>query len=49
LATQTDQKVFVSSPDRYTKFVETRHTVFLEEKMMRGSMVARKIDLEEKM
>jgi hypothetical protein len=35
-------------PYKYTKFVETRHTVFLEDKMMRGSMVARKIDLEEK-
>jgi hypothetical protein len=32
---------------RYTKFVETRHAVFLEDKMMRGSMVARKVDLEE--
>jgi len=35
-------------PDRYTKFVETRHAVFLEDEMMRGSLVARKIDLEEK-
>ena len=35
-------------PDRYTKFVEMRHTVFLEDQMVRGSMVARKIDLEEK-
>jgi transposase InsO family protein len=35
-------------PDRYTKFVETRHAVFLEDEMMRGSMVSRKIDLEEK-
>jgi hypothetical protein len=35
-------------PDRYTKFVETRHAVFLEDEMMRGSMVAQKIDLEEK-
>ena len=35
-------------PDRYTKFVKTRHAVFLEDEMMRGSMVARKIDLEEK-
>jgi hypothetical protein len=34
--------------DRYTKFVETRHAVFLEDKMMRGSMVAREIILEEK-
>jgi hypothetical protein len=35
-------------PDKYTKFVETRHDVFLEDEMMRESMVARKIDLEEK-
>jgi hypothetical protein len=34
--------------DRYTKFVETRHAVFLEDELMRGSMVARKINLEEK-
>ena len=24
-------------PDRHTKFVETRHAVFLEDKMMRGA------------
>ena len=35
-------------PERHTKFVETRHTVFLEDEMMRGSMVAQEIDLEEK-
>jgi len=35
-------------PDRHTKFVEMRHVVFLEEEMVRGSMVAREIDLEEK-
>jgi hypothetical protein len=35
-------------PNGYTKFVEMRHAVFLEDQMMRGSMVARKIDLEEK-
>jgi hypothetical protein len=34
--------------DRYTKFVEMRHAVFLEDELMRGTMVARKIDLEEK-
>jgi hypothetical protein len=34
--------------DKYTKFVETRHAVFLEDELMRGSMVAQKIDLEEK-
>ena len=27
-------------PDKQTKFVETRHAVFLEDKMVRGSMVA---------
>jgi hypothetical protein len=35
-------------PYRYTKFVETRHAVFLEDELMRGDMVAQKIDLEEK-
>ena len=35
-------------PDRHTKFVETRHAVFLEDEMIRGSMVAQEIDLEEK-
>ena len=34
--------------DRHTKFVETRQAVFLEDEMMRRSMVGRKIDLEEK-
>ena len=28
--------------------METRHAVFLEDEMMRGSMVAQEIDLEEK-
>jgi hypothetical protein len=31
--------------DRYTKFVEIRHVVFLEDEMMRESMVAREIVL----
>ena len=35
-------------PERHTKFVETRHVVFQEDEMMRGSMVAQEIDLEEK-
>jgi hypothetical protein len=35
-------------PDRYTKFVETRHVVFLEDEMVRGSIVAREINLVEK-
>jgi hypothetical protein len=33
--------------DRQTKFVETRHTVFLEDAMIRGSMMPRDISLEE--
>ena len=32
-------------PDRHTKFVETRHTIFLEEEMVRGSMVVKKLIL----
>ena len=39
---------FIGYPDRHTKFMETRHAVFLEDEMMRRSMVAREIDLEEK-
>ena len=35
-------------PKRHTNFVETRHAVFLEKEKMRGSMVAREIDLEVK-
>ena len=35
-------------PERHTKFMKTRHAVFLEDKKMRGSMVAREIDLEVK-
>jgi hypothetical protein len=34
--------------DRYTMFVETRHAVLLEDKLMREDMVAWKFDLEEK-
>jgi hypothetical protein len=30
-------------PDRYIKIVETRHTVFLEEEVIRGSTVPREI------
>jgi hypothetical protein len=33
------------TPNRYTKFVETRHAVFLEDEMMRGSTIAQKTDL----
>ena len=35
-------------PDRHIKIVETRHAVFLEDDMVRGSMVAREINFEEK-
>ena len=35
-------------PDRQIKFVETRHVVSLENEMIKGSMVPREIDLEEK-
>lgn len=35
-------------PNQATKFFETRHTVFLENYMMRGSMTPREIILEEK-
>ena len=34
--------------NRHTKFVETRHAVFLEDEMVRGSMIAREINFEEK-
>jgi hypothetical protein len=33
---------------RHTKFVEIRHVVFLEEELVKGSMVAREINLEGK-
>jgi hypothetical protein len=35
-------------PDRYIKIVKIRDTVFLEDKVIRGSMVPREIQLEEK-
>jgi hypothetical protein len=35
-------------PDRYIKIVETRHTIFLEDEVIRGSTVPREIQLEEK-
>jgi hypothetical protein len=35
-------------PDRHTKFVQMRCVVFIEDEMMRRSVVAREIDLEEK-
>jgi hypothetical protein len=35
-------------PDRYIKIVEIRHTVFLEDEVIRGGTVPREIRLEEK-
>jgi hypothetical protein len=35
-------------PDRYIKIMETRHTIFLEDKVIRGSTVPREIRLKEK-
>jgi hypothetical protein len=35
-------------PDRHTKYVKMRHTIFLEDEMMKGSTVPREISLEEK-
>jgi hypothetical protein len=35
-------------PDRYIKIVKTRHTIFLEDEVIRGSTVPREIRLEEK-
>jgi hypothetical protein len=35
-------------PDRYIKIVETRHAIFLEDEVIRGSTVPREIRLEEK-
>jgi hypothetical protein len=35
-------------PDRYIEIVEMRHTIFLEDEVIRGSMVPREIRLEEK-
>jgi hypothetical protein len=35
-------------PDRHTKYVEMRHAIFLEDEIMRGSIVPREMSLEEK-
>jgi hypothetical protein len=35
-------------PDRYIKIVETRHAIFLEDEVIRGSTVTREIRFEEK-
>jgi hypothetical protein len=34
--------------DSYTKFIETRHIVFLEDDKIRGNMVPREISIDEK-
>jgi hypothetical protein len=34
--------------DRHIKFIETRHVIFLEDEMMKGSTVPQEISLEEK-
>jgi hypothetical protein len=33
-------------PDRYTKYVETRHAIFLEDEMMRGALCLKKLALK---
>lgn len=35
-------------PNQYTKFIETRHIVFLENDAIRGSMTPKEIDLQER-
>jgi hypothetical protein len=35
-------------PDRYTKIIETRHIIFLDDEVIRRSTVPREIQLEEK-
>jgi hypothetical protein len=35
-------------PGRQTKFIETRHAIFLENDMIKGSKVLREVDLQEK-
>ena len=37
-----------SCPNQFTKFVDTRHAVFLESDMMKGEITPRQIDLEKK-
>jgi hypothetical protein len=36
------------SLDRQTKFIETKHAIFLEDDMIKGSKVLREVDLQEK-
>jgi hypothetical protein len=33
-------------PDKYTKFVEMRHTIFLEDEMVRGALCLKKLALK---
>jgi len=35
-------------PNRHTRFVEIRHVVFLEDDMVKGSIIVREINFEEK-
>jgi hypothetical protein len=35
-------------PGRQTKFIETRHAIFLEDDMIKGSKVLREVDLQER-
>jgi hypothetical protein len=49
LAIRTSQKGSISNcPDRYIKIVEMRHTIFLEDEVIRGSTIPWEIWLEEK-
>jgi hypothetical protein len=48
LAIQKSLRDIASTVPTDTKFKETRPAAFLEDRMIRGSMAARKIDLEEK-
>jgi hypothetical protein len=39
---------YLYCPDRYIKIMETRHAIFLEDEVIRGSTVTREIRFEEK-
>jgi hypothetical protein len=41
--------LYFDCPDRYTKIVEMRHAIFLEDEVIRGSTIPREIRLEEKL
>jgi hypothetical protein len=45
---QKSKGFYFYCPDKHTKYVETRHTIFLEDEMMKGNTVPREISLEEK-